>query len=279
MEKEINSQLPFLDVLVSRQGGRLHTSVYRKPSFSGLGTSFFSFISRSLKLSAISSAIFRAYHVSSTCASSHFELEYIKNFFTENGFPCRIVNSFIRSFLDSKYRCPIKTSDVPKLKKYFVLPYFGAESEKLKREITDLLSKCYPFLDPRMVLVNSLSIGSFFRYKDRVPKCCQSSVVYKVSCASCGASYIGSTFRNLPSRIQQQLGKSVRTGRFLVKPDPSPIREHSLTCDTLVSQDNFSVIGRTSAPLDLRILESLHIYKEKPHLNNMSSSFPLQTVI
>ena len=119
MEKEINGQFPFLDVLVTRQGGRLHTSVYRKPSFSGLGTSFFSFISRSLKLSAISSAIFRAYQVSSTYASFHFELEYIKNFFTENGFPCRIVDSFIRSFLDSKYRCRIKTSDVPKLKKYF----------------------------------------------------------------------------------------------------------------------------------------------------------------
>ena len=166
-----------------------------------------------------------------------------------------------------------------KIKKYFVLSYFGAESEKLKREITDLLSKFYSFMNPKIVLVNSLSIGSFFRYKDRLPKCCQSSVVYKFSCASCGASYVGSTSRNLHSRIQQHLGKSVRTGRFLVKPDPSPIREHSLACDTLVNQEDFSVLGKTSSPLDLRILESLHIYKENPPLNNMSSSFPLQTVL
>ena len=75
METESNGQLPFLDVLVRKEGGRLHTSVYRKPSFSGLGTSFFSFISRSLKFSAISSAIFRAYHVSSTFSSFHLELE------------------------------------------------------------------------------------------------------------------------------------------------------------------------------------------------------------
>ena len=136
----------------------------------------------------------------------------------------------------------------------------------------------FPFLNPRIVLMNSFSIGHFFRYKDRLPKCCQSTVVYKFCCASCGASYVGSTLRNLHSRIQQHLGKSVRTGKFLLKPDPSPIRDHSLACDTLVAQDNFSILGKTSAVFDLRILESLHIFKQKPSLNNMSSSVPLQTV-
>ena len=58
MENESNGQLPCLDVLVRKEGGKLHTSVYRKPSFSGLGTSFFSFISKPLKFSAISPAIF-----------------------------------------------------------------------------------------------------------------------------------------------------------------------------------------------------------------------------
>ena len=117
----------------------------------------------------------------------------------------------------------------------------------------------------------------FFRYKDLLPKDCYSSVVYKFFCASCGASYVGSTFRNLHSRIQQHLGKSVRTGKFLAKPDTSPIRDHSLSCDTLVRTKDFSILGKANG-LDLRILESLHIFREKPSLNNMTSSFPLQTV-
>ena len=74
------------------------------------------------------------------------------------------------------------------------------------------------------------------------------------------------------------LGKYVRTGKFLFKPDPSPIREHSFSCDTLVTSDNFSILGKTISVADLRILESLHIFQRKPSLNNMSSSFPLQTV-
>ena len=122
-----------------------------------------------------------------------------------------------------KYRCLPKTFDVPKLERYFVLPYFGAESEKLKREIVDLLSKVYPFLKLKIVLVNPFSVGAFFRYKGRLPKGCQSTVVYKFSCASCGASYVGSTMRNLHSRIHQHLGKSVRTGQVLLNPRPAGV--------------------------------------------------------
>lgn len=122
MEAESNEQLPFLDVLIRKEGGKFHTSVYRKPSFSGLGTSFFSFISRSLKFSAISSAIFRGYHLSSTYSSFHFELQRIKQFFKENGFPLRIVDSFIHRFLDTKYNVLPKRFDVPKLEKTFCSP-------------------------------------------------------------------------------------------------------------------------------------------------------------
>ena len=185
---------------------------------------------------------------------------------------------FIRKFLDLQYIKTPRTFDVPRLQKYFVIPYFGSESDKLKRELNDLLAKFYPYLNPRIILVNTFSIGSFFRFKDRLPKACQSTVVYQFCCASCGASYVGSTLRNLHSRFQQHLGKSVRTGIFLVKPDPSPIRDHSHSCDTLVTIDNFTVLDKTNSVLDLRILESLHIFSKKPSLNNMLSSFPLQTV-
>ena len=278
MEEESDEKLPFLDVQVRREGGRFHTSVFRKPTFSGMGTSFFSFISKPFKFSAISSAIYRAYHISSSHMCLHEELEFIKNFFSENGFPVKIVSSFIRKFLNARYLKIPKTFDVPKLERYFVLPFFGPDSEKLKREMTALLMRFYPFLNPRIILVNSFTIGSFFRYKDKLPKCCQSTVIYEFRCASCGASYIGSTIRNLHSRIQQHLGKSVRTGKFLFKPDPSPIRDHSLACDTLVTGDNFSILGKTSALSDLRILESLYIFQRNPSLNNMSSSSPLHTV-
>ena len=141
----------------------------------------------------------------------------------------------------------------------FTLPYLDQGSERLKKDIIAQLVKFYPFLNPRIILVNNFSIGTFFKYKDRLPKLCQTAVVYKFSCASCGASYVGSTIRNLHSRIQQHLGKSVRTGKFLTKPDPSPIRDHPFSCDTPAISDNFTILGKSNLLLDLRILVSSYL--------------------
>ena len=41
METESSNSLSFLDVKVSRNNNKFTTSVYRKPTFSGIGTSFF----------------------------------------------------------------------------------------------------------------------------------------------------------------------------------------------------------------------------------------------
>ena len=43
-EQEINSKLSFLNAEVSRQQGRLVTTFYRKPTFSGVYTYFYSFL-------------------------------------------------------------------------------------------------------------------------------------------------------------------------------------------------------------------------------------------
>ena len=42
LDKEINSKLPFLDLLVQKNNDKFSYSVFRKQTFSGLGTSFFS---------------------------------------------------------------------------------------------------------------------------------------------------------------------------------------------------------------------------------------------
>jgi hypothetical protein len=41
METEQNSNLPFLDMTIQRNSNRFHSSIYRKPTFTGLGMSFF----------------------------------------------------------------------------------------------------------------------------------------------------------------------------------------------------------------------------------------------
>ena len=125
----------------------------------------------------------------------------------------------------------------------------------------------------------------FFKYKDKLPAGMRSSLVYKFSYAQCASTYIGSTGRMLRTRVAEHAGKSYRTGvRFgrpllgSAGPPQSAVREHAEGCDVSMVLDNFSILNSTSSLLDLRILESLCIFRHKRKLNNTQSWFPLEDV-
>ena len=50
-EEELNNTFLFLDVKISRENNKLTTSVYRKPTFSGVFTNFKGFIDTRYKVS------------------------------------------------------------------------------------------------------------------------------------------------------------------------------------------------------------------------------------
>ena len=274
-ELENNGTLPFLDVNVKRVGNQFTTTVFRKPSFTGLGLSFFSFIPKTVKLAVIQSAIFRAFKLCSSFKLFDLELRFLRTFFKSNGFPTHLFDFNVRRFLDKQFMRLPSSCNVPKLKKYLVLPYFGQQSLKLQKDITDVLKAFYPYLDPRVVLRNTFTIGSLFRFKDKVPKACSSGVIDQFCCSSCGESYIGSTVVRLRTRVCQHMGVSDRTGSMLLHPVFSSIREHSLTCKSSISISDFDILQKTNSVQDLRILESLHIFKKRPKINGKNTAVPL----
>ena len=148
----------------------------------------------------------------------------------------------------------------------------------MKTEVEEILKKFYPYMNPKIVLRNTLTIGSLFKFKDSIPKACRSAVIYKFSCPSCEGTYIGSTYVRLYSRVCQHLGKSDRTGSMLTSPAASAIRDHSLECDTPFSIGDFQIIDKQRSKFNLRVLESLYIVKTKPTLNDKSSAFKLNIV-
>ena len=102
-EVEQSGKLPFLDVCVRRVGSKLETSVYRKPTFTGLGTSFFSFIPLAVKRAITLTAIYRAFSISSSFQLFHRELDFLKRFFKNNGFPVHLFDCSVKDFFDKKY--------------------------------------------------------------------------------------------------------------------------------------------------------------------------------
>ena len=149
-----------------------------------------------------------------------------------------------------------------------------------RTELQNLFTKYFPTLNINLIFMNKFTISSFFRFKDSLPPMSRSSVVYKYSCPLCGDQYVRSTSRTLFVRASEHGGRSHRTGALLTCPPHSAIRDHcEQTCLGPVSYDDFNILAVAPDLVSLRILESLHIFKSKPKLNDNNSSFPLNIVL
>jgi hypothetical protein len=72
-EEEDNNELPFLDIFVKRTLTSFFTSVYRKPTFSGVYTHYTSFVSSVYKESLVSTLLFRAHRICTNWEAIHKE--------------------------------------------------------------------------------------------------------------------------------------------------------------------------------------------------------------
>ena len=178
-EKEVDRKLPFLDCLVSRENGQFSTSVFRKSTFTGLGLSFFSFMSHIYKINSIKTLLFRAKTISSNHTVLNKEISFLVNYFWQNGYPKSVVYKVIKNFISKLQNSRPLIHTVAKQKLFVSLPFFGMHSERMKNEIIEIIGKIYPQIDLQVALVNGFSIGSLFPYKDRQPKALQSSIIYK----------------------------------------------------------------------------------------------------
>ena len=280
MEIEQNSVLPFLDVSVHRSGNRFQTTVFRKEIFSGLGMSYFSFCCKIFKINSIKTLIHRDYKICSNYHSLHLEFNFLINFFHANGYPKSLIEKLINKFLDRRYDTAQNLIQAPRKSVYFSMLYFGHKSVILKIKLLELISTFFPHLDVKIILVNPFSIGSFFKFKDAVPKGLCSSLVYKFSCVknNCTSEYYGFTSRRLSTRVAEHRGTSVRTGHLLVNPPYSSVRIHAEQCSCDINLDQFKIVASENSSLSLKILESLFIFRNRPNLNESSSSLPLLLV-
>ena len=277
-ETKSDNKLSFLDVTVEKEHDSFSTSVFRKNTFTGLGTSYFSFCNFQFKINSIMTLLHRAYSISSSFYHRHSELQLLFNYFHSNGYPIPLIKSKFNQISIRKLATPTLVPTVDKKQMFLSITYFGQQSEKLKLEVTSLVSKFFPHLNLRIILSNKLTIGSFFRFKDKIPAELCHSVVYKFRCAQCASEYVGSTIRPLYVRVAEHSGRSPRTNNLVSQPKISAIRDHAIRLAHSLSIDNFTILGSNPSEYNLRILESIFIYKSKPKLNNTQSAVPLVIV-
>ena len=261
VEHEKNASLPFLDTRVNVTNSGLVTTLYHKPTFTGVYLNWTSLTSKKYKLGLIYCLLDRAWKICAEEKLREEEFEKIRVMLRKNEYPDRIINQqfekFIQSRANTEQQNNLDKSERDQ-KRFIALPYVCEKVEDFGKRLKKVVEKFHPKVDLTVAFQAPSTIGNLFPFKDRLKdREKQSLVVYKLQCKTCDAQYIGKTERILLYRLNEH-----RTHKH------SPINQHLRTnqghefdfCDV-------KIIDRADTNQKLLIKEELHIRKNKPVLN------------
>ena len=119
-------KLPFLDVLVDNDPNSLLTSVYRKKTYTGLLTYYFSFTSNSYKVGLSKTLVDRAYKINDTRLGLHEDITKLMDILKKNLFPAHLIERSVNRYVAGTLtdHCP-RGSLLTSYIFYFKLPYIG----------------------------------------------------------------------------------------------------------------------------------------------------------
>ena len=210
MEKEIDKKLSFLDILLDNNHPSIITSVYRKKTFTGLLTNYFSFAPLNYKLGLVRTLLDRVYKINNTWVGFHLDVKKLIFLLRKNCFPSWVIDKIIHRYLSKKMNPSLigqnASSNSGKTSTHFYkVPYVGQFSKIAQTKLRQLIKRyCKADLDIKLVF-STFKLRNMFSVKDSVPQGLRSRVVYKFSCAGCNASYIGETTRHLCTRVREHL--------------------------------------------------------------------------
>lgn len=198
LETELDGQIPFLDLLVTRRDNKVSLGIYHKP------TSTLRYIPSTSnhpiqhKKAAFNSMIHRLTNIPLSTENYETEKQHIYEAAKLNGYESSMIDQTIRKFKRKQHikQCssltPIEEEKVTK--KRIVLPYHVAT-----KEICRILSKSGFETAFESGLSLQKHLGST---KDVIPTM-EKSGIYKITCPDCGECYIGQTKRRFIDRLKE----------------------------------------------------------------------------
>ena len=273
--KEYNKDgvLPFLDVSISNKDS-VTTSVYHKPTYTGLLTNFKSFVPYEYKTRLVSTLLDRTYKINSSLTGFDLDVQNLCKCLLRNLYPKRLFDKILKRFLEQKRTTDSQneSSDTNDETRYIKLPYIGELSKTAKYKISCLLRKfCKENIKVRVVLT-TCKIGSYFSTKDVMPECFRSSVVYKFYCAGCKSCYVGRTHVHFNTRRWEHLETDVGSAVY------KHIREKR-ACKNVNSFESFSILDNAKTDYELALKAAMHIKWLKPSLNGQKKHVIIKLLI
>jgi hypothetical protein len=277
VEHEANNKLPFLDTCVVRRKNGYNSTIYRKKTFTGVYLNWTSLTARRYKIGLINCLAERIWRIVSDEDERLIEIEKLKLILVKNDYPTEVIDQTISKFIEKKTKnnnIPVQT--VEKMKRFLKLPYVNRKCEDFAFRLKQLVESNYTQVDFNVAFQAPMTIGKLFPFKDNIKKVEERSmVVYKLRCATCGATYIGKKERILYYRMKEHQDEK--------KDNNSACKKHiKANRGHRIAFENVEVLDSADNDLKLRIKELLHILTRKPELNKQlgsQSSFEIKTLL
>ena len=275
-EYEHNNSFLFLDVKICREKNKLTTSVYRKPTFSGVFNNFKSFIPTVYKFDLVYTLLHRCFNITYSYEKFHNEINALKQILKLNRYPTQFIDRCIKQFLQKRYVTKAIQDIVNKKQLLIVLPFLSVQSFLVRKRLQSCIRNTIPYCSLRLVFQSKTRLSSLFRFKDIIPKETSLHLVYKFTCSCCNATYYGESERHFFVRASEHLGITPLTGKRVRNPKKSAIFDHILLNGHDVSFEDFTIVLKESNRFKLHLKESLLIKRDKPELNRNIYSYPLE---
>ena len=197
---------------------------------------------------------------------------------TEKLFSIFFIGKCVKKFLDKLFIKKKKVKDSFTKKEIKVsLEFLGKISLQVKRQLTEIFRTCNKDIKVNVVLKSSVRMSNALRFKDQIPKCLNSILLYRLTCNTCNSVYIGKTRRHYLVCQFGHLGLSVLTNKALrySDQDATAISKYCPHQNHANCIDGFKIMGNSINNYFLQLKESLLILKLKPSLNVAKESTAL----
>jgi hypothetical protein len=123
IEHEKEDKLPFLDVVIIRQVDKYTTSIYHKPTFTGVYLNWTSLSAFIYIVGMIRCHAERIWRICSDYGDRISKIEKLKGILYKNDYPANVVETTVSKILERKASpSPFKETEIRK-KRYLKLPY------------------------------------------------------------------------------------------------------------------------------------------------------------
>ena len=122
--------------------------------------------------------------------------------------------------------------------------FLGKTSLEVKRQLIEIFRTCSKDIKLNVVFKSSVRVSNAFRFKDQMPKCLNSMLLYKFTCNSV---YIGKTKRHHLVCQFKHLGLSVFTNKAVryIDKDATAIHKHCHHQNHINCTGNFKIMGNS----------------------------------